>query len=471
MPSDTHPDPTLETDDLDQLLESPAPSAPVVVVQYRNRGVPSWLFFPFVIVVTGVALFLYHRMVVERYRVQAAQDRSDLALKIETERALQPLVRDSQPSTTVLPDPDKGTAVAGTGDSPGLSVSPSPMLTLPGATETGVGEPAPSTPPGKIGQSGPLPRISVPAATSDRAGPPLPLQSAGLTTRSILPNPFAEGTSPPEPPGPSDSTGSRAAIGNAAETLPAQTGGLAEKSAPGAIRGHEPAITPDNQRKDMAARGSSEMAAATRAPGEEHRAGGPDPGPQGAAGDGRIGPQPLPALPTKEENQRQIEEEAAKLDAENAARIENRIDDLRSRRFEEQLKFRQELREVIQAKGNLAGPDIANLDKRYGYEGDRDTILRAYHTWHFVRMSERKKVEHVRSLELPETVILEFMCATIHATIGQRNGPRDENEVRVRAALRLLQYDLPKPGAGRRPVTGAGVGASPTSKSVVSTPR
>jgi hypothetical protein len=176
-------------------------------------------------------------------------------------------------------------------------------------------------------------------------------------------------------------------------------------------------------------------------------------------------------LPTKEETQRQIEEEAAKLDAENAARLEGRDDDLRSRRFEEQLKFRQELREVLQAKGNLAGPDIANLDKRYGYEGDRDTVLRAYQKWHFVRGGEQEKVDYVRSLDLPETVILEFMCATIHATIGQRNGPRDGNEVRVRAARRLLKYPLPKPSGGPRPVSGAGVGASSKPKSVVSTPR
>jgi hypothetical protein len=214
------------------------------------------------------------------------------------------------------------------------------------------------------------------------------------------------------------------------------------------------------------------LAAANRAPGEERRAGGPDPGPQVAAEGGRIGAQPLAPLPTKEESQRQIEEEAAKLDAERAARVDSRDDDLRTRRFEEQLKFHQELHEVLQAKGKLAGPDIANLQKRYGYEGERDTVLHAYDIWHFGRkMSEREKVDFVRKQDLPETVILEFMCASIHATIGQRDGPRDENEVRVRAGWRLLKYPLRKPSGGPRPVSGAGVGASSKPRSVVSTPR
>jgi hypothetical protein len=220
----------LDTDHLDELLETPAPSAPVVVVQYRNRGVPSWMFFPFVIVVTAVALYLYHRMVVERYRVQAAQDRSDLARQIEAERALQPLVRDSQPSTTVLPNPDKGTAVAGTGDAPGSSVNPAVATITPGTTEANPGDQGPTPPPGSIGQSGPLPGISGPKVTRNRSGPQLPLQPAGLAPRSIEPNPFTEDTNPPETPTPNDVTGSTAAVSNGAKTVPVLTGGPADTS-------------------------------------------------------------------------------------------------------------------------------------------------------------------------------------------------------------------------------------------------
>ena len=36
-------DVSLETDRLEQLLEVPAPAQPVVMIEYRNRGVPWWL--------------------------------------------------------------------------------------------------------------------------------------------------------------------------------------------------------------------------------------------------------------------------------------------------------------------------------------------------------------------------------------------------------------------------------------------
>ena len=37
------PDVSLETDRLEQLLEVPAPAQPVVMIEYRNRGVPWWV--------------------------------------------------------------------------------------------------------------------------------------------------------------------------------------------------------------------------------------------------------------------------------------------------------------------------------------------------------------------------------------------------------------------------------------------
>ena len=77
----------LETDRLDELLEVPPPAQPVVVVEYRSRGVPSWVFFPLIFVVPTAALVVYHRMVVERYRVQAAQANSLLEREISDERA------------------------------------------------------------------------------------------------------------------------------------------------------------------------------------------------------------------------------------------------------------------------------------------------------------------------------------------------------------------------------------------------
>ena len=48
---ETEPDLNLETDRLEQLLETPPPPQSVVVVEYRNRGVPTWIFFPLIVLV------------------------------------------------------------------------------------------------------------------------------------------------------------------------------------------------------------------------------------------------------------------------------------------------------------------------------------------------------------------------------------------------------------------------------------
>ena len=72
------PDLTLETDRLEQLLETPRNAQSVVVVEYRNRGVPTWIFFPLIFMVPLGAIIVYHRTVTERYRVEAAQTRQSL---------------------------------------------------------------------------------------------------------------------------------------------------------------------------------------------------------------------------------------------------------------------------------------------------------------------------------------------------------------------------------------------------------
>ena len=427
-------DPMLETDQLEQLLETPAPAPPVVVVQYRNRGVPSWLFFPMIFLIPLAAIVFYHRMVVERYRVQAAQDRSLILRKMEAERALQPMVRENGASTTVLPTPNPATAAQGTGDDSGSSV---------GLTAAGLARVADEINAASVSN----PRNSGQDVTTS------PSPSGANQVDSASPN----------PPGITGQSGPMATLhpvsGNASATqLPTPTGGVgstadagkADKAAQGATGGPQPAGTPDDRRNDTGSPFSTEIAAIP-IPGEEHRAGATDPV---APVPGREGPadlQPLPPLPTKEEERRQVEEEAGRRAAEVVAQHENRNADLQSRWLEEQLKFRQELDEIVKSKGSQAGQDIASLDKRYAYQGDPILYKYAYQKWRNSRSTEKAKVDYVRSLQLPETAILEFMCASLHATIGTPRGPRDANAVRVRAAKMLLKYDLPKAAATPNP--------------------
>ena len=119
-------DSMLDSDHLEQLLETPVPTPPVVVVEYRNRGIPAWIVVPMVILVPLIAIVLYHRMVVEKERIQAARERSLVALRIEADRALQPLVRDNAPSTAVLPQPSSSSVAAEVEAGAVSGVSPTP---------------------------------------------------------------------------------------------------------------------------------------------------------------------------------------------------------------------------------------------------------------------------------------------------------------------------------------------------------
>jgi hypothetical protein len=153
---------------------------------------------------------------------------------------------------------------------------------------------------------------------------------------------------------------------------------------------------------------------------------------------------PQPRLPTKEEAERQIREEAEKLRADRLAQVENRIATQRSQRIADQLKFREELREVVNSFGNRAGPEIDKLAKHYAGDINPVNWAKAHQKWRFERgLTQWAKVKYIRELELPEVVILDFLSDDMHALVKKRNGPRNESEVRVRAASQLLNYPFP----------------------------
>ena len=52
----------LETDHLEEVIESPPPAQPVVVIQYRTRGVPWYLALPLLVLVPLGAVAVYHRV-------------------------------------------------------------------------------------------------------------------------------------------------------------------------------------------------------------------------------------------------------------------------------------------------------------------------------------------------------------------------------------------------------------------------
>ncbi len=55
-------DHNLETDHLEEFIESPPPAQPVVVIQYRTRGAPWYLVLPLLVLVPLGAVAVYHRI-------------------------------------------------------------------------------------------------------------------------------------------------------------------------------------------------------------------------------------------------------------------------------------------------------------------------------------------------------------------------------------------------------------------------
>jgi hypothetical protein len=67
-------------------------------------------------------------------------------------------------------------------------------------------------------------------------------------------------------------------------------------------------------------------------------------------------------------------------------------------------------------------------------------------------------------LDLPEAAILNFLSDEFDKQIGTREGPRNRNGVRIRAAEMLMKFELPATGApaGRVPSGLPNPGVVPT---------
>jgi hypothetical protein len=148
-------------------------------------------------------------------------------------------------------------------------------------------------------------------------------------------------------------------------------------------------------------------------------------------------------LPSREESVRQIREEAAKKQAELNQLGATKQAEYRAFRQSERVKFRDELRDVLDTHGNLAGPEIDLVAKRYSYDVDRQKFLRAHNSWKSSRSSIESKIRFTRSLGLPEPAILNLLSDELVFQIGTREGPRNRNDVRIRAARMLLKSELP----------------------------
>jgi hypothetical protein len=130
--------------------------------------------------------------------------------------------------------------------------------------------------------------------------------------------------------------------------------------------------------------------------------------------------------------------------------------------------FHEELRKLLQALGDNAGAEINSLCDRYGRSTlpeVRKVVVLALNR-SAARLKREGKIELLRKHGVPEPVILDFIANEEHNNINRRGGPRDQNEVRARAARILLTF----PPAASSPSSGSATTPAPRSVAKVAAP-
>lgn len=184
-------------------------------------------------------------------------------------------------------------------------------------------------------------------------------------------------------------------------------------------------------------------------------------------------------IPSKDAILEEIRQEADQVDArrQEKADLKSRASALvanesMARTQADRIPFRNDLRTALKISGPQAGVEIERLCNQYGRQ-ITPALEKAYLTaMRAPRLNQEDKVRIMRALGMPEPVILDTICHSVHKQIGTRGGPRNEDEVFVRAAGLLLRYPVypsrkpdsasasattpaapaaPRPGETRRP--------------------
>ena len=411
-------DVSLDTDRLEQLLEVPAPAQPVVMIQYRNRGVPWWLLVTLIVLVPLVAVIAYQQLVVQTIQAQAANARY-LAQKLETERAVHERPQaDVPPVQLVAGNAAPGAAPIVISAQAAPAQAPAPPAAQPPASPAATSE------------------VKQQPARSDGAVEPT-LAGAGqppeARVRSVFPIQLepAVAAAPPK---------SAAAAGGS------PGGAQRADSVKTQVTGPQQARAGAGEGGPAGNRDSGALASGAAANSVEP-AGHQEPAPK------------IDPLPTQEEMRTQLAEEAARKNAEEAEAALLLNDRVRVRRYEDRMRFHEELRQILARDIKTAGTEIDELSKRQ--HGDSDPRLRAKARvlWRDKRLPLAKRVSQMRSLDIPESDILDLMSDGLYERKHAPGGPRDNNEVRVRAARLLLSCDLS--GGNSAPEAGSAPGSAP----------
>ena len=416
----------LETDHLEEVIESPPPAQPVVVIQYRTRGVPWYLVLPLLVLVPLGAVAVYHRVSSRVRYPLVPRPSADQSTRKAAERQAVPGAL-SEASVNAALQGLPSASIVDFGAPLALNSQPIAPGSLPAVL------PAPAA---KADLTKPAsPAAATPAATKEGE----PSKSAGSSDLAKAAPGVTVASTPPPAATPVKEPGPQAAATTPVDaTRPAPRGTVAigfsvpaDNDSPFAeldISRRLPASTPDQ-----------EQAAASNGP--------------AAASDPSPDRQPQP---TQDQLLQDIQAEAAEKNAELKQRrdLKDRarevVDSESQARVEDQrAAFHRDLREAIKLSRKEAATQIDDLCNQYGRNYSDELRNKArYYLRYAGKMSCVAKVRMLRLHGVPEPGILDFLANEIHPMVNSRNGPRDSNDVRIDAAKQLLSIKLVKDAGG-----------------------
>ena len=416
----------LETDHLEEVIESPPPAQPVVVIQYRTRGVPWYLVLPLLVLVPLGAVAVTHRVSSRvRYPLVPPPSADQSTRKAAERQAVPGALSEASVSAALQGLPSASIVDFGAP----LALNSQPIA--PGSLSAAL--PAPAA---KADLTKPASPVAATPATTEGE----PSKSAGSSDLAkAAPGVTVASTPPPaatlvKEPGPQ-----LAATTPVDATRPAPRGTVAIGFSVPADN-DSPFAELDISRGLPAPTADQEQAAAGNRP-EAASDPSPDRRPQ----------------PTQDQLFQDIQAEAAEKNAELKQRrdLKDRarevIDAESQARVEDQrAAFRRDLREAIKLSRKEAATQIDDLCNRYGrnYSDELRSKARFLLERFGGKMSREAKVRMLRFHGVPEAGILDFLANDIHFMINTRNGPRDSNEVRIDAAKQLLRIALVKDAGG-----------------------
>jgi hypothetical protein len=406
---------TLEPDDRTPEADPPAaPAVPLVVIQYRNRGIHPAFLVPLLIVVIGSTVLALKFPPVAHPRVVSVS-------------ATEPRPTSEARKADRRPVREPGAAAA----------EPAPVRAeYEPIVLRSQGLPSPASAFGTEPPAKPSVAEGVVAVAATAPAPPV--ERAALDVPALQPPQLA-----PRPAG---------ALPGA---KPAGDGAARDPAAP------RPPVSPFELVPAGGDRAGTAAPAPTAAaqPGRRPAVGFTPPA-EDEPGDDGPGDQPKMS---KADVEADIEREAAEKRAERRpiapedpkSRLEELADAI-TRAHQQRVVFHAELdRLVTSGPQQGTGAAIERLCAQYGR--NPPAAIRKFVTHEVatstVRMTTRDRVEMMRRFGIPEPSILDFLCQQVERrTLNARGGPKTQDDVRVRAAKQLLAIPIArsKPGDAER---------------------